>query len=1098
MGCTISSNGTFDSDEYREAWTKIESAAKKPVDKSSLIIKHNDYRTVRLFVASTFKDFKNERRLLYSKLVPALESLCKSKKLLFVLEDFIAGNKEPPGDPESIYSLVDALEQCYADSACPFYLHLLGECSGYILPPNYPDSDTAATFGLLPGMSLMESAVTIGALRMENPNALFMYRDPKFLNAIPFHQVQFIEEDAGRTRAKFIREKLQAAISPNRFITYRCSAEGLDNPHHHQMKLKKLDKFIGDVVEFFKLRVTEQYTYRPISTEKQPSKWKSIDAEQRRRVVEITEEMNSSGPIKETVEKVVKTLSHASSNSLTVVTGDYGVGKTTALAHLVLKLLPKESSEASVKSPDGQGTYKVFYHFATRSFNSDCVETMLERLLHDIYKVKEETLPGQPEDLRAAVRARLMNPKGPPVIIVVDDLDTQSLSAVNWIPEPMPSQVKVIIGTQRDATDKTLRHLTNKPEFIRLPYLGKDDAKVVITRYLRHISRGVIGEKRVNSSKMNARPQTAGRRLVADELTNLLPLKRTALDTSTTDDSTTTLGMRIMSAGYNNLRRRSSKGDGKIDVEAGIAAGAGVQAVKGPAVDEGKEKERKADFTVTKCKILSTMLRFGVPLEKVKALAYFGTVSVAEAELMELESELSGHLLIATLCLLVAAKRGLREIELRHLLANEASLLPEGFKRRTYNTGYAFADPFGSMVQPVRWRYVIVRLAHHIVECGEFGENRLIIADAACRKAIERRYFSKKGATDGKWWAQQLANFFGSDLYFLTERKAEELPYHAAIAGDSSLVERGLTDWAIVRQLYRNDYSHELLQLWKKGTGDSMALEKSYTQLVLGNDNKWTAQELQDRVIIVANILKQAENYSAAAKIAQKAIEIEKGIDGGRPLQIGKIYSLLGDIQHEKGRTKNALLEWVDWNNSSQQPYVTQAYDAAVECLKPLTDNSQAKALLAHCYMRLAFWQNYGAKAHSTSSGVAAAAEASSKAALALCNNAKEIFSEQKNKHAEGECCLIIAACEQREDKIQDALTKAEERFKREAGPFSADLLRAYALGVKLLPGGGDYATKAKELNYTLHHANDKDRFTAVSAQLAELSRGSAPVAVDL
>ncbi len=41
-------------------------------------------------------------------------------------------------------------------------------------------------------------------------------------------------------------------------------------------------------------------------------------------------------------------------------------------------------------------------------------------------------MPGRPEDLRAAVRARLMNPKGPPVIVIVDDID----AVCNPIPFP--------------------------------------------------------------------------------------------------------------------------------------------------------------------------------------------------------------------------------------------------------------------------------------------------------------------------------------------------------------------------------------------------------------------------------------------------------------------------------------------------------------------------------------------------------------------------------------------------------------------------------------------------------------------------------------
>ena len=63
--------------------------------------------------------------------------------------------------------------------------------------------------------------------------------------------------------------------------------------------------------------------------------------------------------------------------------------------------------------------------------------------------------------------------------------------------------------------------------------------------------------------------------------------------------------------------------------------------------------------------------------------------SVAEAELMEFEQDLNGHLLIATVCLLAVSKRGLREIELRHLLADEHNLLLEGTKRRNHtNVGY--------------------------------------------------------------------------------------------------------------------------------------------------------------------------------------------------------------------------------------------------------------------------------------------------------------------------------------------------------------------------------------------------------------------------
>ena len=97
------------------------------------------------------------------------------------------------------------------------------------------------------------------------------------------------------------------------------------------------------------------------------------------------------------------------------------------------------------------------------------------------------------------------------------------------------------------------------------------------------------------------------------------------------------------------------------------------------------------------------------------------------------------------------------------------------------------------------------------------------------------------------------------------------------------------------------------------------SIEKPLLHLVLG-ENKCTSQELEERAVVVANLLwvfrrflfqleiatnainncrKQSGNYGAAAKIAHKAIEIEKGIDGGRQLQLGQLNKLIGDVQHE-------------------------------------------------------------------------------------------------------------------------------------------------------------------------------------------------------
>uniref|UniRef100_A0A1I7XDU5 AAA domain-containing protein n=1 Tax=Heterorhabditis bacteriophora TaxID=37862 RepID=A0A1I7XDU5_HETBA len=103
-------------------------------------------------------------------------------------------------------------------------------------------------------------------------------------------------------------------------------------------------------------------------------------------------------------------------------------------------------------------------------------------------------------------------------------------------------------------------------------------------------------------------------------------------------------------------------------------------------VEEGKEE---SIWTVEKCKIIGSLVRFGVSDEKAKALATLNTVSVCEAELSLLEIEARGHLLIACLCFLTIVDSGLTEPELRYLLAPENKILPAGIKRKFRNL------PFG-------------------------------------------------------------------------------------------------------------------------------------------------------------------------------------------------------------------------------------------------------------------------------------------------------------------------------------------------------------------------------------------------------------------
>lgn len=65
--------------------------------------------------------------------------------------------------------------------------------------------------------------------------------------------------------------------------------------------------------------------------------------------------------------------------------------------------------------------------------------------------------------------------------------------------------------------------------------------------------------------------------------------------------------------------------------------------------------------------------------------------SIAEAELLEFEFDSKGHIILSALCLLAVSRSGLREVELRQILADENQLLPDFIKRKGIGNPVGFS-----------------------------------------------------------------------------------------------------------------------------------------------------------------------------------------------------------------------------------------------------------------------------------------------------------------------------------------------------------------------------------------------------------------------
>jgi hypothetical protein len=117
------------------------------------------WRTVRVFISSTFNDMHGERDVLTRVVFPMLNTKCKAMKVRVVPVDLRWGlTSEDTSDTG-----LGALEHCLLeiDHSRPFFVFLSGERYGWI-PPSYRVSDRPGMVPMLPPSFSSSPACSVG------------------------------------------------------------------------------------------------------------------------------------------------------------------------------------------------------------------------------------------------------------------------------------------------------------------------------------------------------------------------------------------------------------------------------------------------------------------------------------------------------------------------------------------------------------------------------------------------------------------------------------------------------------------------------------------------------------------------------------------------------------------------------------------------------------------------------------------------------------------------------------------------------------------------------------------------------------------------
>jgi telomerase protein component 1 len=401
------------------------------------------WRTVRVFISSTFRDMHAERDHLVKVVFPALRERLEKHRIHLVDIDLRWGVTREQAENDRVLEL--CLQQI--DECRPFFIGILGERYGW-LPTRLP-GDAVKKFGWLQhhtGKSVTELEILYGVL--QNPEmrgrALFCLRDPNSLRAVPErlrHDI-FAETDSDRiTKLKDLKRRIRHSGYPV-FDNYpaRWDPEARDRESRSHGRLVNLTEFGDRVRDFLWAGIQEQYQLRETPAAEGASDPLAEELDFHKRFIEARLRVYVG---RESVNESLRKYVAGDELHACLVTGPSGSGKTSALAHFVQTYDRPENLVA---------------HFIGASPRSTSVREMLRRFcltLQARLGVADE-VPQETARLIVTFRDLLGKvPAGQPLVFVIDALnqldETDRAQRLEWLPVRLPPQVKIIVSCISDS-----------------------------------------------------------------------------------------------------------------------------------------------------------------------------------------------------------------------------------------------------------------------------------------------------------------------------------------------------------------------------------------------------------------------------------------------------------------------------------------------------------------------------------------------------------------------------------------------------------------------------------------------------------------------
>jgi telomerase protein component 1 len=523
------------------------------------------WRTARVFISSTFRDMHAERDHLVKVVFPELRERLLPHRIYLDDIDLRWGITEVESKEDRVLDL--CLQQI--DECRPFFIGILGERYGWV--PNTPFSREAARrfekYGktqLETGQSVTELEILFGVLLMDpgmRGRSFFYFRDPRFPNAVPVdrrkdvrHQFQEFptqeevqrlgykqarrEASVRRLKLRRLKQKIRAVseLGYPVFENYlgRWDPDAFDRPTKTHGRLVDLNAFGRQFRDQLSEAIKAEFELPDQPTDLSAANEASRLADEADDQARFVDSRLRVYVGRDDVQRELVAYALGNEAKPCLVSGPSGSGKSAALARFVV-----ESAKALPNAV-------VIAHFVGAGTRSTALVDVLKRLCTELFERQlktekqirlaaitgtredaekqreateaEFTVPDEIAPLVATWRRFLtLVPAQHVVILVLDALNQleegDRAQELWWLPYALPPHVKIIASSIADPAapeaekDPVGNVFRSRPyHALRIGGLTRDD-RAAILRLVPSLSAKTLAEDQVH--RLLANPATA-------------------------------------------------------------------------------------------------------------------------------------------------------------------------------------------------------------------------------------------------------------------------------------------------------------------------------------------------------------------------------------------------------------------------------------------------------------------------------------------------------------------------------------------------------------------------------------------------------------